>query len=105
MASPAVKGYLQLKQASEAGDSWITYLAEYNAPTKTLICKSKNGKLLYASLVIDGAWPLEAKPGRREGRFDVLTGDGVTAAFAAPSDDDMKHWVEVRVGVGAFNFW
>jgi class 3 adenylate cyclase len=95
MADAVVTGRLQLKQAASVGNSWFTYLAEYDATTKTLACKSEDGKLLYASLVIEGAWALEPKAGRREGRFDVLTGDGATAAFAAASNADAKHWVEV----------
>jgi hypothetical protein len=96
MVDSSVEGLLQLKQVTSSGETWTTYLSEYHAPTKTLECKSEDGQLLYVSMVIDGAWALEQKPGRREGRFDVLTSNGATVAFAAAREEDMQHWVEVR---------
>jgi len=96
MADANAEGLLQLKQVTNVGDTWNTYFAEYDAPTRTLTCKSEDSKLLFVSYVVDGVWALERKPGRREGRFDVLTSDGATVAFAAAKEADMKHWVKVR---------
>ena len=97
MVDASAQGFLQLKQVTNAGDTWTTYFAEYDAPTRTLTCKSEDSKLLFASFVVDGVWSLERKAGRRGGRFDVLISDGATVAFAAAKEKDMKHWVKVRL--------
>jgi hypothetical protein len=90
-----VKGYLQLKKKSALKDSWHTYLCEYSAKKRILTVKSKDGNFVFWEKEVDKAWPLEARANRRQNRFDVLSTDGVTAAFAAPKEADMAHWLEV----------